>query len=167
MEPEVSEERRPVALVLGAAVWPGGEPSPTLRRRALKAAELWRQGAVRTVVGCGGLGRYPPTEAEVIAALCTGAGVPETAVFLEDRSVTTEENIRFALPVLAELGAREVVVVTDLYHLPRALLVARRAGLVACGTAPSLRGARLRSQLRAALRELPAYLWYLLRGAGR
>ena len=65
-------DMRPVALVLGAAVWPGGRPSPTLRRRALKAAALWHEGQVRAIIGCGGVGRHPPSEAEVIRALCLG-----------------------------------------------------------------------------------------------
>ena len=160
-------EDLPVALVLGAAVWPGGEASPTLRRRALEGARLWHAGAVRAVVGCGGVGVHPPAEAALIVEICQQAGVPARDLRREARSTTTEENIRFALPILERLAAREVVVVSERYHLPRALLVARRAGLVARGAAPSFRGADPASQLRAAAREVVAYGWYALRGKGR
>ena len=164
MEREVGQARAlPVALVLGAAVWPGGEASPSLRRRALTATALWHAGRVRAIVGCGGVGEHPPSEAEVIRVLCLEAGVPGEAVFCEGQSRNTHENIMLALPVLARLGGRDVLVVSDGYHLPRALLVARRAGLRARGAAVPLRGARPGAQIRGALREIPAFLWYLLR----
>ncbi|APX23555.1 hypothetical protein GCM10011326_37210 [Salipiger profundus] len=160
-------DMRPVALVLGAAVWPGGRPSPTLRRRALKAAALWHEGQVRAIIGCGGVGRHPPSEAEVIRALCLEAGVPAERLLCEPQSTTTEENIRFALPLLARLCSRRVVLVSDAYHLPRAWLVARRSGLAATGAAPPLAGAKASAQIRAALREVPAFVWYWLRGRGK
>ncbi|EAU45217.1 hypothetical protein R2601_10319 [Salipiger bermudensis HTCC2601] len=156
-----------MAVVLGAAVWPGGEPSPTLRRRAKRAVALWQSGEVGAILGCGGEGAHAPSEAEVICRLAREAGVPEEALFREDRSTTTEENLRFALPVLEEMGAHDVVIVSEAYHLPRALLVARRLGLRARGAAPGLGGARMGAQARAMLREIPAFVWYWLRGAGR
>ncbi|MBU2960536.1 YdcF family protein [Citreicella sp. C3M06] len=160
-------ENLPVALVLGAAVWAGGVASPTLRRRALAGARLWQLGAVRAVIGCGGIGRHGPSEAAVIVELCREAGVPGEALLCEERSATTLENLLYARPLLETLGTREVIVVSDLYHLPRALMVARRAGLVARGHAVPLRGAHPAAQLKAALREIPALGWYALSGKGR
>ena len=143
-----------VALVLGAAVWPGGEPSPTLRRRALHGAHLVKIGRAGHVIGCGGLGRHPPTEAEVIAILCRAAGV--TAVSEEAASTTTFENLSFAKPILTRLGTTRVIVVTDWYHAPRAWLLARALGLQASVSCPSLVGATWRGQAKFALREVPA-----------
>mgnify|MGYP005990523449 FL=1 len=105
----------PVALVLGAAVWPGGAPSPALRRRALAGAGLWLSGRVRAVMGCGGMGRHGPAEADVIAQLCREAGVPDHALLREDRSRSTLENILFARPLLASLDARSVIIVSDFF----------------------------------------------------
>ncbi|MFZ7092235.1 YdcF family protein [Primorskyibacter sp. 2E233] len=156
-------DQRPVAVVLGAAVWEGGRPSPTLRRRALHAAGLWLAGEVRAIVACGGVGRFPPSEAAVIKALCLGAGVHEAAIKLEDASTTTEENLRFVLPILQRLRAKEVVIVTDRYHAARARLVARRLGLSVHCDCPELRGTKRRRVLRQYLREVPAYAWYWLR----
>ncbi|MEC3862698.1 YdcF family protein [Mesobacterium sp. TK19101] len=153
----------PTAIVLGAAVWPGGQPSPTLRRRALHAARLWHRGKVGTIIACGGLGQHPPSEAEVIRDLCIAEGVDPAAIRLEDRSATTEENLRLALPLLE---TRQVIIVTDHYHAPRARLVARRLGLDARSSSPPLRGSKPRAQIKAGLREIPAYLWYLLSGKG-
>ena len=149
------------ALILGAAVWDGG-PSPTLRRRTLHGAALWRADEVTHLVPCGGLGQHPPSEGEAMRDLLIEAGVPERAIHPETASRDTLDNIRLALPILARIGTRRVVVVSDAAHLPRALLVARRFGLDARGSAPP-HGARLAPQLRLALREIPAYGAYLWR----
>lgn len=153
------------ALILGCSVWPGG-PSPALRRRTGHAAELWHRGEVAWLVPCGGLGRNPPAEAEAMRDLLLSHGVPARAIRLEDRSRNTHENILFALPILAEIGATRAVIVTDRTHAPRARLIARGLGLRATSSSPSLRGARLGSTLGQALREVPATavaLWRLRR----
>ena len=151
------------ALILGAAVWEGGEPSPTLRRRTLHALGLWRRGEADLLVPCGGLGRHPPTEAEAMRRLLIAEGVPDAAMLLEDRSTSTLENLRLAR---ALLGDRPVVIVTDRTHAPRARLIARGLGMDAVTSSPPLRGGRWRTTLRQALREVPATalaLWRLRR----
>ncbi len=159
------EPPRPAALILGCAVWPEG-PSLTMRRRTRHAAALWHRGEVAWLVPCGGLGRHGPTEAEAMRDLLLADGVPPAAVRLEARSRNTHENILLARPILEALGASAVVIVTDRTHAPRARMIARALGLRATTSSPSLRGARLRSTLQQALREIPATavaLWRLRR----
>lgn len=163
----MSEADKPVALVLGAAVRPGGEPSPALARRARHAAGLWHAGEVRALVLSGGVHRFPPSEAEVMARVCRAEGIPATALHLETAALTTEDNIRLSLPLLAALGATEIVIVTDRYHAARARLVARRAGVRARTSCPRLTGAPPWRVARAWLREALALAWYWARGAGR
>lgn len=98
-----------------------------------------------------------------MADLLRSADVPASAIHLEDRSTNTRENLRFALPILRDLGTSRIVIVSDAYHLPRAKLIARRLGLHATGNAPSLNGARLWPQLKGWLREGPGLLATLLR----
>ena len=148
-----------VALILGAAVWADG-PSPTLARRARRGADLWLAQEVTHLIACGGLGRFPPTEAAMIARLLQEAGVPPEAILLEDRSTTTRTNIAFALPLLAQLQTDRVILVTDLWHGPRARLVARRLGLRARSVATPLRGTHPLRQARMALREVLGFLWH-------
>lgn len=147
------------ALILGAAVWADG-PSPTLRRRTLRAAQLYHDGEVDQLIACGGLGKHPPSEAAAMYDLLVSAGVPAGAITLEDQSTTTGENIAMAVPLLK---TRDVVIVTDWYHGPRARLVARRNGLRAKSVASSMKGAKAAVQIRAVLREIPAYVAYALR----
>lgn len=93
-------------------------------------------------------------------------GVPAQAIHLEGRSRNTHENILLARPILESLGTRDVVIVTDRTHAPRARLIARGLGLRATSSSPSLHGAHLPTTLRQALREVPATavaLWRLRR----
>lgn len=152
-----------VALVLGSAVWPGGVPSPTLERRSLHAVRLYHEGIVHYIIGCGGIGRFPPSEASVIRDICLRENVPPDAILMEDRSTSTLQNISFALPLLAQLGTRQVAIVTDDFHIPRALLTARRMGLTCIDVPAPPPGPLTYRKLKARLREIPAFLWYLLR----
>lgn len=142
-----------VALVLGAAVWPGGRASPTLARRAGHALALWQAGNVQVLVACGGLGAHPPAESQVMADLWRAAGVPDAAIRVEARSTSTRQNVTFALPILRALGPCEVVIVTDPYHAPRARLIARQAGLKAATDTPPWRAMGPRQLARHLPRE--------------
>jgi vancomycin permeability regulator SanA len=148
-----------IGIILGAAVWREG-PSPTLRRRTLHAEALYQSGHITSLVLCGGVGQHPPSEAAVMQDILLGAGVPMDAMVLEDQSTTTGENIRFAQNLIDET---DVVIITDWYHAPRAKLIARRAGLHATSSSPSLRGAKFWLQTKSALREIPAYIAYAIR----
>jgi len=152
-----------VALVLGAAVWPGGKPSPTLARRADHAARLWQAGLVDAIVGCGGVGVHPPAEGHVIAAICRSAGVPDASLHSETQSHSTRENVTFALPILRALGCTAVVIVTDPYHAPRARLIAWQLGLDAVADCPPWRKLGPRQLIRHIPREGVALLATLLR----
>jgi uncharacterized SAM-binding protein YcdF (DUF218 family) len=147
-----------IGIILGAAVWRDG-PSPTLRRRTLHALTLYRIRHIISLVLCGGVGQHPPSEAAAMQKILRDAGVPNNAMVLEDQSTTTGENIRFAQTLINET---DVVVITDWYHAPRAKLIARRAGLRATSSSPSLRGANIWPQTKLTLREIPAYIAYAL-----
>ena len=154
---------RDAIVVLGAAVWPDG-PSPALRRRVGHALALYRVGAAPVILCCGGLGRFPPTEAEAMRALLRDSGVPEAAILCEDRSRTTLENLVFARALAAPRGLRRIVVVTDRYHLPRSLRVARWAGFDAVGSSPAApRYPLWRARVRPVLREWGARPLYAAR----
>ncbi|WP_334193511.1 YdcF family protein [Pararhodobacter sp.] len=157
----MSDRTLPVALVLGAAVWPGGEPSPTLARRTAHAVALYRTGLVGRIMGCGGLGRHPPTEASLIARLCREAGVPDDRILEEDRSTSTRENLINAKALLPD--AAPVVIVTDPYHAPRARLIAWQIGLKATTSSPGWHQIGPKQRRRHVPREALALVATLLR----
>jgi len=154
---------RDAAIVLGAAVWPGGQPSAALLRRARCGTALLRDGRARFLVACGGVVSHPPTEASWIRRIALEAGVPDARILVDELSRDTFENALASADLLRRHGLRTAFVVSDRYHLPRALYLLRRLGVDAVGcsaedAAPPL-GARIR--------ELVAWPWSMLRVAWR
>ena len=107
-------------IVAGCSVYPNGRPSPALEWRVRKAVDLWRLGASKRVVFTGGMGDFPPTEAEAGAALATELGLPQSAMTLEKHSKSTLQNAQNAASILPESAHMRVLVVTDAYHVFRA-----------------------------------------------
>lgn len=122
-----------VAIVLGAKVLPDGSPSPALARRVAHAVGLARAGRVGNLLMSGGPVGHPIPEAVVMRDLAVADGVAPDSVHVEDRSLNTITNARFTVPILAARGWSRVAVVTDSYHLARALYIFRRHGIVAAG----------------------------------
>lgn len=133
-----AEEERPVdaMLVLGAGL-KNGRATHTLERR-IEAASVWLlQHRQTRVIACGGvtLGQTL-SEAEAIRDGLVRRGVEIDRILLEDRSTSTEENLRFARAVLEAQGAGphpRVLITTSNYHLARARLLAAREGFEAYG----------------------------------
>ena len=116
-------------VVLGSAVWPGERPSPSLARRIERGVELWQAGAAPVLVPSGGVGRFPPSEAEVMARVARGAGVPDSALVLESAATSTSESAEQVRALAAIHGWQRVIVVSEPYHLRRASLLFRSEGL--------------------------------------
>ncbi len=126
-------------IVLGAQVYPDGTPSLQLQGRLDAAYERWQAQRDLLIVVCGGQGQDEPrAEADVMKDYLTARGVPEDSILREATSVSTRENIALAKALLPPSASRFIVVTSD-YHLPRALAIARDAGLDAQGIgAPTL-----------------------------
>lgn len=153
-----------VAVVLGAAVWAHGRPSPTLRRRTMHAVRLARSGAVAHLLLTGGVGRHPPSEASVMRAVAERAGIEPARLLVEERATSTLESARECARIIAARGWTRVLVVTDRYHLTRSLMAFRHFGVAARGSAPPDRGDVARWRwLLLQLRELVAIPWYAVR----
>jgi uncharacterized SAM-binding protein YcdF (DUF218 family) len=121
-------ERADAIVVFGAAVWPDG-PSPTLRTRTQRGAELYRRGLAPVVVCSGGAAGVVP-EPLAMAELMRAQGVPDAALVLDDAGVTT----RATLASLGALGAgrwRRILAVSSPFHVFRIVEEARRHGIAA------------------------------------
>ncbi|MDP3274033.1 MAG: YdcF family protein [Deltaproteobacteria bacterium] len=156
--------RADVAIVLGAAVWGHARPSPALERRLRAGLALYTQGRVRYLATTGGVGRghqtQPLAEGLVAARWLVRHGVPERAVLREERSHNTVENLRWIRPILRARGLSSALIVSDGYHLARALTIARDTGLVAEGVACD--GSIASSLAREPARHLSEARWLLL-----
>ncbi|WP_030904906.1 SanA/YdcF family protein [Streptosporangium amethystogenes] len=119
----------PVALVLGAAAF-GGSPSPMLARRLDISAELYRAGKVRAILLSGDNGRIEYDEPTVMRDYLLARGIPARALVLDYAGFDTWDS---CVRARAVFGATRLTVVTQLFHLPRAVTLCRTAGLETFG----------------------------------
>lgn len=127
---EQIDTRRPAhaIVVLGAAQW-DGKPSPVLRARVDHAVDLWRRGLAPILVMTGGRGPGDTTtEAAVERRYAMSKGVPGSAIRLEPASRSTSESLRNVAAMMGQ-DAREVILVSDPFHMLRLSILARRFGL--------------------------------------
>jgi vancomycin permeability regulator SanA len=119
----------PVALVLGAGIR-AERPSPMLARRLDIGAELYHAGKVHALLLSGDNGRTGYDEPTVMRDYLLARGVPGEAVVLDYAGFDTWDSCVRARQVF---GARSLTVVTQVFHLPRAVALCRTAGLTTFG----------------------------------
>ncbi|MCG2768932.1 MAG: YdcF family protein [Anaerolineae bacterium] len=126
--------RADVIIILGCAVWPGERPSPSLEARVQHGIVLYQRGMADYIVLSGAIGRYPPAEAEVMRRLAVGHGVPEQSLILDTESRSTIESIQRAGSTMQEHTWNTAIIVSDPFHIYRALMMARDEGIRAWGS---------------------------------
>src|SRR5579883_1225811 len=121
---------RPVAMVLGATVYKNGAMSETLRRRVLAGVALYKAHKVKTLLITGA--NYGPDYDEVdpMTAYSERLGVPASAIIVDGHSFRTYDSCDRARAVY---HVRSAIIVTQDFHLPRALYLARHRGIDAVG----------------------------------
>jgi uncharacterized SAM-binding protein YcdF (DUF218 family) len=140
-------------VLLGCRIEAGGRPGAAAQRRADAAARAWHDGVAKLVVASGGRRWREISEAEALAEALVGAGVAPDAIVRELCSLSTRENALYSARILRARGARRVAVVTCDWHLPRALVCFRAAGLDAIGIPAQSPPAGLATRARRALGE--------------
>jgi uncharacterized SAM-binding protein YcdF (DUF218 family) len=128
---ERNDQARPVGaiVVLGAAQYVG-HPSPVLRARLDHAIALWRRNLAPKLIVTGGTGTGDTTsEAAVSRRYCIRNGVPSDAILLETNGRTTSESVAAVAVLMQQLGRRDVLLVSDPFHMLRLTIIARRHGL--------------------------------------
>lgn len=119
-----------VIVVLGAGLNRDDRPGPALIRRAAQGAALWQEGTAPRIICSGGYGlNRSRSEADACAERLRGAGVPDSAILLEDRSRSTEENALYTRELMQANGWQTAVIVSDGYHLLRAHWIFNSAGI--------------------------------------
>ncbi|WP_420176055.1 SanA/YdcF family protein [Luteococcus sp. OSA5] len=160
----VEQEHHPrVALVLGAQVHPDGRPSRYLRGRLDTAAELYRRGQVEVLLVSGDNGIEHYDEPTAMKRYLAEAGIPERDVVVDYAGFDTYDSCVRAKQIF---GVDELVVVSQGYHVPRAVTTCRLVGVDAVGVGDwsvqrigRMQGVPLLWRLgwtRFAVRELPA-----------
>lgn len=143
----------PVALVFGAGLAPGAVPSPVLAQRLDVAIALWRQGTVKGLLLSGDNSDRWHDETRAMVRYALERGVPESALVEDSGGLSTYDS---AVRARTVFGVERAVLVTQRFHLPRALYIANSVGIEAWGVAadegrPSTRRYVLRELLSRVL----------------
>ena len=120
----------PVALVLGAKVYPDGTPSPFLAARLDLAKQLYDAGKVRVVLVSGDNGAPEYNEPDAMRAYLIRAGMPAEDVVADYAGFDTYDSCSRARRIF---GVRQAIVVTQTFHLERAVALCRTQGVDATG----------------------------------
>ena len=146
---------RPIAIVFGAGLWRDGSPTPVLRDRVATAVDLYFQGKVDKVLMSGDNSFEYYNEPGAMKEYARKLGMPEEAIVLDFAGKRTYDTCYRAREVF---GVSEAILVTQSFHLPRAVYTCNKLGVDAIGVAADRRIYRRRSNFFWSTRELPATL---------
>lgn len=121
-----------VIIILGCRV-KGEKPSLSLEKRVDTAFRFLMLNPHSIAILSGGQGKDEAiSEAECMRRLLTERGINSNRLIMEDKSTSTDENIRFSLKCIEEMGlSKNIAVATSEYHQKRAKLICERYGLTA------------------------------------
>ncbi len=119
-------------LVLGCLVRPNGNPSDMLSDRIRRGVELYKSGAAKKLLMSGDHGTKEYNEVQTMKDCALKEGVPSEDIFMDHAGFCTYDSIYRAKEVF---GAKKIIIVTQRYHLYRALYIAKSLGLEAVGVA--------------------------------
>ncbi|QQS16440.1 MAG: YdcF family protein [Neisseriales bacterium] len=158
-----TDYRADAALVLGAAVW-GNKPSPIFQERINHAIWLYRTQHVRMLIFTGGTPQHLyPTEAEVGRRYAIKQGIPPRDILIENRSRTTYDNLNNAAKEARAVGLRSFLIVSDHYHMCRAMQIARDLDIEALPSATKTTRYQTRGlRVRFLIQETYHYMAYRL-----
>ncbi len=163
-----SVPERPVAIIFGAAVYRSGAPSAMLADRLEMGARLYRAGKVRALLLTGDNHVADYNEPQAMRRYLLAQGIPDEAMTLDYAGFRTYDSCYRARDIFR---VQQAILVTQAFHLDRALLTCRGLGLDAVGVAADVvraEGYQRRSLLYSQIRELPSTavaILDLLRGA--
>ena len=122
-------------IVLGAGV-NGDTPSDMLKDRLLAAIELYQNGIAPKLLMSGDHGQIDYDEVNVMKSFAIEHGVPSEDIFMDHAGFSTYESIYRASEIF---GVKTAVIVSQEYHLPRALHIADELGIEAVGISADTR----------------------------
>jgi vancomycin permeability regulator SanA len=120
-------------VILGAAVWSGDRPSPVFRERINTGFDLLNSGTVEFLVLTGSNAPGELTEAEVARRELLRRGADPTRIVIETRTHSTVQQVMFIRDQLLKQGWRSFVIISDQFHLTRALQICDFNGIDAHG----------------------------------
>jgi vancomycin permeability regulator SanA len=140
----------PAALVLGAQVKPDGTPSAFLAARLDLARQLYLAGKVKMILVSGDNRAEEYDEPLAMRSYLMAAGIPQSNVIIDNGGIDTYSSCVRARDVF---GVSDLIVVTQSYHLPRAVATCLRVGVNASGVGDDSARQYARSWWSGAIRD--------------
>lgn len=125
-------------LVLGAGIISNSRPSDMLRDRLDVSISLYNMGYSDTLLLSGDCSGEDYDEVNVMKNYCLAAGVPEDSIICDNKGYSTLESVYNT----KEYGFENIIVVTQRYHLSRAIYIADQMGVESMGISSTTRGYR-------------------------
>jgi vancomycin permeability regulator SanA len=122
--------QEPVAIIFGAGVRPGGRLSPMLADRVEAGIQLYQEGRVRKLLMTGDNSRIDYDEVTAMQRFAEERGVPTEDITLDYAGFNTYDSCYRARAIF---GVENAILVTQRYHLPRAVYTCRQLGIRAVG----------------------------------
>jgi len=116
-------------IILGAGIW-GDKPSPMLEDRLLEGINLYRNNISDKIIVSGDHGRKEHDEVNIMKNYLIEKGIPSENIFMDHAGFSTYESIYRAKEIFQ---AKRMVIVTQKYHLYRALYIAKKLGIESYG----------------------------------
>lgn len=130
-----NKKRADAILILGAKVNRDDALNPCLVARVEHAVELYKAHYAPKLLVSGGIDKEDnANEAQEMKKIAVSLGVPEQDILLESKSTSTYENMLLSKKTLDDAQMNSIIIVTEPFHLPRALLAAKKVGLNAVGS---------------------------------
>lgn len=141
-----NDEKADCILILGAGV-KDDKPKPMLRDRMLTGIELYKSGAAKKIIMSGDHGRADYDEVNVMRAFALEQGVSAEDIFLDHAGFSTYDSVYRAKNIF---GAENIIIVSQKYHLYRALYIAKKLDVKAAGVSANLNtyGGQLKRDIR-------------------
>ncbi len=143
----------PVAIVFGAGLTRDGRPTPVLRDRVAVAAQLYFSGKVEKLLMSGDNRFMDYNEPGAMRTYALSLGVPEDAIILDYAGRRTYDTCYRARHIF---GVRQALLVTQQFHLPRAVFTCNALGIRGEGVIADQRSYSRFSQRYWRIREIPA-----------
>ena len=139
-------------IVLGCLVKNDGVPSDRLNDRIQKGVELYKLGASSKIIMSGDHGRPDYDEVNAMKQTAINEGVPSSDIFMDHAGFSTYESMYRAKEIF---GAKKIIIVSQEYHLYRAIYIAEALGIEAYGVSADFNVRKL-ERARCEIREILA-----------
>lgn len=136
---EMRREDADAGVILGAAVWHGAEtgdhPSPTLLERIKLGEQLLKQNVIPKIVTTGSNAVGEKSEGEIAKLELISRGIDESKIVAETNTHSTLEQVIYMRDELVKKqGWKKLIIISDQYHLARALEMCKFNGVSAIGS---------------------------------